>query len=287
MKRNLLFICCLLPLLVACGGKEKSSPSPLEKRVVVTIEPMRYFVESIAGDRFQVTTMTPPGASPELYEPTPQQMIDLSHARAYIRVGTLGFERTKLQKVADNAPHLYVVDSSKGIQLLPHADCCDVAAGGDPHTWMSLRNAKVIGRNIFKALCEIDPDGVNLYTKRLHVLENRLDSLDGLVKSRMEQVTHRTFLIHHPALGYFARDYGLKQLSVEHNGKEPSAEHAAHLIEDCKAEDVKVVFIQKEYTGKMARRIAEEVGADVVEINLLSYDWEKEVLRIAELLVHE
>lgn len=287
MKRNLLFICCLLPLLVACGGKKETPASPLENRVVVTIEPMRYFVEAIAGDRFQVTTMTPPGASPELYEPTPQQMIDLSNSRAYFRVGTLGFERTKLQKVADNAPHLYVVDSSKGIQLLPHDGCCDEASGGDPHTWMSLTNAKVISRNIFKALCQIDPEGVNLYTKRLHALENRMDSLDTLVKNCIEKVTHRTFLIYHPALGYFARDYGLKQLSVEHNGKEPSAEHAAHLIENCKAEDVKVVFVQKEYTGKMARRIAEEVGADVVEINLLSYDWEKEILRIAEMLIYE
>jgi zinc transport system substrate-binding protein len=266
---------------VSCG-KSDSGKDTLEKpRVVVTIEPMRYFVEAIAGDRFQVTAMTPPGASPEFYEPTPQQMIDLNTCSAYIRVGTLGFEKTKLQKVADNAPHLYVIDSSKGIHLLPHEGCCEAADGGDPHTWMSPANAKIISRNIFKALCVIDTAGIKDYTTRLMRFEEKMDSIDAQIKTCLQGLTSRTFLVYHPALGYFARDYGLRQLSVEHDGKEPSAEHAAHLIEACKEDNVKYVFIQKEYTGKMARRIAEEIGAEVVEVNLLSYDWEKEILNIA------
>lgn len=282
MRHIYILILSMLPLLVSCG-KSDSGKNTLEKpRVVVTIEPMRYFVEAIAGDRFQVTTMTPPGASPEFYEPTPQQMIDLNTCSAYIRVGTLGFEKTKLQKVADNAPHLYVIDSSKGIHLLPHEGCCEAADGGDPHTWMSPANAKIISRNIFKALCVIDTAGIKDYTTRLMSFEERLDSIDAQIKAYTQGLTNRTFLVYHPALGYFARDYGLRQLSVEHDGKEPSAEHAAHLIETCKEDDVKYVFIQKEYTGKMARRIAEEIGAEVVEVNLLSYDWEKEILNIAK-----
>lgn len=282
--RKLSFVLFAILLLTSCGGRQALTGSDDRPLIIVSIEPMRYFVEALAGDRFEVTTLMPPGSSPEVYEPTPAQMVSLNECKAYIRVGTLGFEGTRLRKIENTASHLYVVDASHGIRLLPHDDGCDASDGGDPHTWTSPANAKVMARNIFTALCGIDTAGISLYTDRLKLLEQKIDSVDAVVRERLKDVKGRMFLIQHPALGYFARDYGLRQLSVEHNGKEPSADRVGQLISTCRSNGVKTVFVQKEYAGKMARRIAEEIGARVVDVDLLSCDWEGQIINAANML---
>ena len=89
-------------------------------------------------------------------------------------------------------------------------------------------------------------------------------------------------MIYHPALSYFARDYGLHQISIEEGGKEPSPAHLKRLIDFARKEGVRVIFVQPEFDRRNAEIIARETGTQIVPINPLSYDWEVEMLKIAE-----
>lgn len=275
--RKYLFL-LLLPLYVGCA------PESEQPVLTVTIAPLHYIVSGIAGDKYAINTLAPAGVSPETYEPTPRQMVDLGNSKALFRIGTLGFEQTRLNKLAMNTPNLAVFSVSDSIRLLPAADHGHGPDHGDQHIWTSPRNVKLMARNVCHALCRIDSAATPFYTERLARFEERVDSIDTLIRTQLDTVAHRAFLIYHPALGYFARDYGLQQFSVETDGKEPSAGHLQQLVNTCRSEGVRVVFIQKEYKGRSAQRIADEIGGKVIVINPLGADWEQEMVGIATAL---
>lgn len=282
----LAFGLALLGMASSC--RREGIPPDGRPTVVVSIEPLRYFTEQIAGERVRVTTMVPGGSSPETYEPTPQQLVDLDNSLAFFRVGTLGFEQTWMAKFVENAPELEVYDTSVGIEPLytNHQHGGRVVKTPDPHTWTSPANARIIAANICRALCELDSAGAPAYLRRTDSLVARIDSVDGVIRRELADVRHRTFLIYHPALAHFARDYGLRQLSVESDGREPSTASVERLVRLCRAEQVKVVLVQKEYSPSSVEQIARDIGAPVVVINPLSYDWPTEMVDIARQIAY-
>jgi hypothetical protein len=256
--------------------------------LTVSIEPLRYFVQAIGGDNFQINTLVPAGASPETYELTPQQVVQASDSKAYFSIGTLGFEQTRLQKLVDNAPNLMVVNCSDSITLLQndhhHEHKTHATDGIDLHTWMSTTSGKQIAHNVLRALCQVDSANASLYQHRHDSLVHHIDSLDSKIRKTLRPLTHRTFMIYHPALGYYARDYGLQQVSVEQDGREPSAERMQQLILQAQREKVKVVFIQEEQAGRAAKRIAESAKTKIISIAPLSAEWDKQMIHIAQTL---
>lgn len=278
----LLLVCCL----TACRGEQV----PVGDRpvVVVSIEPLRYFTEQIAGDRMRVVTMVPGGSSPETYEPSPQQLVDLDNSVAYFRVGTLGFEQTWMAKFVDNAPGLKVYDTSEGIDPVreDRRHAVRMVTLTDPHTWTSPSGARVIARNICRALCELDSAGASDYRRRLDSLTARIDSVDGVVRRVLAGVRHRSFLVYHPAFGHFARDYGLRQISIESEGREPTPAQLRRLVSRCRSEQVEVVLVQKEYDPSAVSQIARDVGARVTTVDPLAYDWPGETARVAYEIAH-
>ena len=300
MKRIYTIGTLLVLLLAACRpGGEKNADNPDGKPVItVSIEPLRYFTEAIAGDRFDVVSMVPKGSSPETYDPTPSQLMSLSRSTAYLRIGFIGFEQTWMDRLTDNAPHLQVFDTSHGIDLIlqeglheePHTDKPYHMHGGpEPHVWSSTVNARIIAANIFKALCVLDRPHRDEYLNRYDSLCCVIDRTDSLCRRMLAQPqADRAFMIYHPALSYFARDYDLIQLPIEAGGKEPSPAHLKELVELCKEEGVRVVFVQPEFDRRNAELIARQTDTRVAEINPLAYDWEAEMLRTArELTTHE
>ena len=275
-----LFIC------FACGNTTQKSEKPI---LTVTLEPLRYFTEAIAGDNYQVVSMVPKGSSPESYDPTPQQLVNLSKSQAYLRIGYIGFEQAWMKKLEANCPDMKVYDTSKGIDLIRdkghwHGDHFH-EGGVEPHIWNSTQNALMIADNIYQALCELDSTHQEDYQKRLDVLKQTIRQTDANVRTLLEHADS-TFLIYHPALSYFARDYGLKQVSIEEGGKEPSPAQLKTLIETCRNENVHTIFVQQEFDQRNAQLIAHELGINIVSINPLSYDWVKEMIRTAEALKH-
>ena len=275
-----LFICC------ACGHTPQQSEKPV---ITVTLEPLRYFTEAIAGDCFEVVSMVPKGSSPESYDPTPQQLVNLSKSQAYLRIGYIGFEQAWMKKLEANYPTMKVYDTSKGVELIReeghhHGDHYH-EGGVEPHIWNSTQNASVIADNIYAALCEMDADHQPEYKQRLDSLKQVIARTDADVRTLLANADS-TFLIYHPALSYFARDYGLHQISIEEGGKEPSPATLKTLIETCRQEGAQVIFVQQEFDQRNAQLIADELGIEIVPINPLSHDWAEEMLRVANALKH-
>ena len=278
--KKLIYILTLF-ILSACGNTTQKSEKPI---LTVTLEPLRYFTEAIAGDNYEVVSMVPKGSSPESYDPTPQQLVNLSKSQAYFRIGYIGFEQAWMKKLEANCPNMKVYDTSKGIDLIRdkghwHGDHFH-EGGVEPHVWNSTQNALIIADNIYQALCELDSTHQEDYQKRLDVLKQTIRQTDANVRTLLENADS-TFLIYHPALSYFARDYGLKQVSIEEGGKEPSPATLRDLIETCRQEKAHVIFVQQEFDQRNAQLIADELGIDIIAINPLSYDWAEEMLHPA------
>ena len=281
----------LLPILTlficfACGNTAQKSEKAI---ITVTIEPLRYFTEAIAGKNYQVVSMVPKGSSPESYDPTPQQLVNLSKSQAYFRIGHIGFEQAWMKKLEANCPNMKIYDTSKGIDLIRdkgHWHGNHFHEGGvEPHIWNSTQNALIIVDNIYQALCELDTTHQADYKYRLDSLKQSIQQTDAETRKLLENADS-TFLIYHPALSYFARDYGLKQISIEEGGKEPSPTQLKKLIETCRNENVHTIFVQQEFDQQNAQLIAHELGIDIVSINPLSYDWTEEMLQTAKALKH-
>ena len=283
MKKLIGFI-IIINLLGACYMTPKKSDVPT---LTVTIEPLRYLTEAIVGDKYHVVSMVPKGNSPETYDPTPQQLIALNQSNAYLRIGHIGFEQAWMKKLEANAPHMKVFDTSQSIDFIRgeghwHGDHFH-EGGVEPHIWNSTINATVIADNICQALCQLDSVNQTYYQIRTDSLKRSIAETDKKIRSLLHDADS-TFLIYHPALSYYARDYGLQQISIEEEGKEPSPFNLKEIIKICQKECVRVIFVQQEFDQRNAQLIASELGIQIVPINPLGYDWTEEMIRVAKAL---
>ena len=289
MKQLGIFIMyALIVALTACTGK--SSPSRV---ITVTIEPQRYFAEKIVGDKFVIQTVVPSGQSPETYDPTPKQMVEIGQSQAYLRIGYIGFEQVWMKKLESNNPNLKVFDTSEGMKFVINSeeDHHEIIEGDhhhhggiDPHIWNSIEGAKVIAWNMLNAFISIDRENTAYYWKNYKTLLVEIENTEATLKQLLAPIAGQSFIIYHPALTYFAAEFGLKQLCMEIDGKEPSPLQLKKLVEAAKANHTHVVFIQQEFDQKNAELIAKETNCQLVAINPLDYNWNKELIRIAKVL---
>ena len=273
---------CLL--FAACGGKTERQE---EARIIsVTLEPLRYFTEALAGERFRVVSLVPKGSSPETYDPTPRQLVDLGKSEAYIRIGYIGFEQVWMERLEANAPNMRVFDASQGIDVIRQSESHighQHEGGVEPHLWNSTVNARQIASNVCKALCELDSMHAGEYRQRLDSLDRVIQSTDSVIRSLLTE-GDEAFLIYHPALSYFARDYGLIQIPIEQDGKEPSAAYLKKLVDMCRCQSIKVIFVQPEFDEHIAEIIASQTHTQVRPINPLAYNWPEEMIAVARAL---
>lgn len=277
---------CLCTVLCGCGGRSGGSTDGDKPLVMVTIEPVRYFTERIAGGLVQVESMVPRGSNPEAYDPTPRQMMRLGGSTAYLgNGGYLGFEQSWLERLRQNAAGTRFFDLSEGMDLI--ADGHE-AAGIDPHIWCSCANARIMARNILNALILLDEANAGAYTAGCDSLLAEIDRTDSIIRQKTGGIkASRSFVIYHPALTYYAAEYGLEQIPIEKDGKEPSAAGLKDIIDSGVEKHVRVVFIQPEFDRHNAEAIAEQIGARIVDINPISYDWAAEMVHIAKSLQTE
>ncbi|MDE6692987.1 MAG: zinc ABC transporter substrate-binding protein [Muribaculaceae bacterium] len=283
MKRLLSYI-TVMCALAGCGPKSQTTTDSAV--LTVSIEPQRKMLEELAGDRYRVVTLLVQGADPENYEPTMTQRVDLSRSAALFTVGHLPFEDVLARSVGEGT---MVVDTSEGVEVLTgthshgHGEGHDEA---DPHVWTSLRNGKTIAANMLDALVRLDPENAGEYRERYENMAARLDSIDRVLVARFEGSGDRAFAIWHPSLSYFARDYGLHQIAVGQENREVSASRIKEIISEARADSVKVFFAQQAYDTRQASTISEEMGAGLVTVDPLAYDWESEIIHAADALTH-
>lgn len=281
MKRflYLIILCVILagckgtPQKQADSGKASRTEKPaVTVTVTVTISPYKYFVDQIAKGKVDVNVMVSNGNNPETYEPYAQQMMELSKSALYLKVGSIGFEQTWMKKLQDNAPDMKVIDTSVGIKPAK-------TPGGniDPHVWMSCSNARIIASNILKALCELEPKNKAFFEKNYQSLLSIIDKRDSTIKENFKKDPDlvRKFVIYHPILTYFARDYQLEQLAIEEEGREPSASQLKSLIERARKEKIKFCLIQAEFANRNTTTFINESHTKPMNINPLQDDWNR------------
>lgn len=287
MKFNTLTFILILFISSCAQQRDAESEKPV---LTVSVLPQKYFVKALLGSEVEVNVMVPPGASPATYEPSVSQLSLLANSALYMQIGHLGFELGWMEKIRSVNPQMEVIDLSEGIELIygneeahnhEHGHSHE---GADPHIWMSARNAQIMAKHMAEKLAGAFPDKEEQIKVRLVAFLATLDSLDREIGSLLEGSEGRSFMIYHPALTYFARDYGLVQLSLEIDGKTPSPSHMKELTDLGRKNKVSSILIQEEFDQKNARILASEIGADIITVNPLEEDWKSQILFIAKKL---
>lgn len=264
------FIPCLLLLTLSCGRSMK------ENTFIVSIDPQRYLLEQIVGDKFDVVTMLTPGSNPETFEPGISSRQKLDKSMAFFVTGHLPFEKQLISSLDDNTP---VINTSEGIKPVYGTHGHDHEGhhhddGADPHVWTSVKNAKIMAATMYEAVAALDDTNKDYYTTRYEGLINRLDSLDAAFTEKLSQPgAQKAFAIWHPSLSYLARDYGLEQIAVGYENKEMPAASLRKIIDEVRADSVKTFFFQKEFDSRQAATLNKEMGTELITINPLDYDW--------------
>ena len=256
-------------MLLSSNRVQHINPTNNALKVTVSILPQQYFIERLGGVHVEVNVMVLPGESPATYEPRPDQISALAEATAYFRIG-VPFEDAWMERIVSVNREMMIVDTTQGIERVPlRAD----GRNPDPHIWLSPLLVKVQAQTMCDALVKLDPLHAGDYRSNLEVLQADIDALDADIRSKLDDLQTRTFVVFHPAWGYFAREYNLEMIPVEIDGHEPSAAELAGLISLARQEGIRFVFAQPQFEVTEVEIIAGEIGGQVLLIDALSPDW--------------
>ena len=258
--------------------------------VVAALPPYQSVLESLGGERVLVHTLIPPGANPHTWEPSPASLKLLGQAQIYF-TDSMGIDLPWLPRFKSAQASMQFVNMAQEVQWLPaieeehhHHDTPthhhENESELDPHIWTSPLQMQNIAVRIAATYMTYDPQGIPYYKKRLASFLTRVKSIDQSLRQAVAKlpITQRRFLIFHPSYGYLARDYGLEQMSVEIEGKEPKPADLAKLIRTAQKWQIKTLFVQPEFNARSAETIANEIQGQVIPINPLSPDWESGVV---------
>ncbi len=268
--------------------KVETSPVAGDRIIVaVSVLPQAEFVEKVGGDRVKTAVVIPPGADPHTYESSPKEIEEISKASMFVTVGVgMPFEEVWIDRFEAINSRTLIVNSSDGIGLKElgtehvneSAESHEAKSEEgheelDPHIWTSPANSKIMVENIYKGLVEIDPGNETYYAQNRDAYLKELDALDARIREKLEGKKERNFMVYHPSWGYFAADYNLTMIPVEIEGKEPSAQDLAELVDLAKEEHVKVIFVQAQFNTRSAEAIADEIGGGVIAVDPLAKNY--------------
>lgn len=285
---RLLPMAAIALMATACGKAGDGRPV-----VAVSLEPQRYILEQLVGDRYRVVTVLPQGGNPETFDPTLTNRRDVDNSEVYFTIGNLPFENTITEGIN---PDVKVVNTSKDIEPIygTHGHCHAHHHHGhshgdfaDPHYWASVKNMREVSRTMCEQMKLVDPEHAADYAARFAKLDTHLDSLDRAYAERLAAAETRSFIVWHPALSYFARDYGFEQIVVSDDNKEVSLQKLREVIDKAKDHGVKV-FISHGYCNPgQAEAVCNGTGARFVEVNVANYDWENQLNTVVDELTRD
>ena len=255
--------------------------------VAVSVLPQKYIVEAIGGERIAVSVMVPPGASPEVYEPKPSQLRALAANRLYFSIG-VPFETAWLPRFSGVSPTLRIVPMHRGLHQpeSSHGPQGDHAHGADedPHLWTSPPMVRLMAATIAQSLTAADPRHGPAYAANYTRFAKRINALDNQILGLFADVppARRRFLVAHPAWSHFANAYGLEQIAIETDGKEPGPRGLAATIAAARRSNLRTVFVQPEFSARTAAVISKALGARLVAITPLAADWPQNILEVAQ-----
>lgn len=258
-------------------------------QVTTSIAPLAYLAQRIGGERAEVDFLIPTGASPATYAPRPRQLIKLGQADLYLGVGHPGFlfERLHILPMLNNdhsilAEFLTPPATDSHNQL--HHDSEHSHGAGDPHLWLSIPTVLGFLPGVSQAMATIDPANAAVYAANLEQLTDEIKTVHQEIANRLNPVQGRDFMVYHPVWGYLAEDFGLNQIAIEQEGKEPGPDQLRQLIDLCRSAKITVVFVQKGFARHSAAAIANQIDGRVVELDPLAYDWITNLRTTAEII---
>ncbi len=258
--------------------------------VFVSIAPQKFFVQQIGKDLVEIQVMVQPGANPATYEPRPRQMADLSRTGLYFSIG-VPFEQTWLKKIMAANPAMEVVPTDHGIEKIPMAAFHEEVGHGkedhghtglDPHIWLAPALVKIQSLTILKALKKADPGNAETYEKNHRVFAKKIEELDADLHQMFDDNQTLKFMVFHPSWGYFAQAYGLKQMPIEIQGKNPKPAQLKELIQHARENKINVIFVQPQFSTKSAALIAREINGIILFADPLAADWMDNMQLVAQ-----
>ncbi|WP_321370243.1 metal ABC transporter solute-binding protein, Zn/Mn family [uncultured Draconibacterium sp.] len=288
MKR-IIFLLVLATLFASCGNQKNAKKQAVADVVTVSILPQKTFVEKIAGDDFEVNLLIPPGSSPAAYTLLPSQLKDITRSAIWFRIGYIGFEHSWSDKIEQANSNMKVVNISERLDLIAdkieqHGDHVHID-GVDPHTWLSPVLVKQMAKVILDELSALKPENAAEYKANYMRFVKECDELNIELKNQLKDYAGKKFIVFHPSLSYYAREYGLEQYSLETGGKEPTPQELRKVVDMAKSEGIKVIYIQSEFDREHARVFADEIGGEIIQVWPLNPEWEENLRQMTQILI--
>ncbi|HNS17979.1 MAG TPA: zinc ABC transporter substrate-binding protein [Bacteroidales bacterium] len=273
------WVLSVIILLALMGCSDWKQPE--KSTITVSILPQKYWVERIAGDRFDVRVMVPPGADSHTYEPSPKDVQQLSESSLYFSLEYIDFEQSYLHKFQSVNPRMNIIGLPEDITLIQDDDGHN---GVDPHFWLSVAEVRKIIKSMLQPIIRLDPGHEDLYRENCDRFLQELDTLEAFLAQTLASVNGKTVIIYHPILAYLARDYGFSQAALEEGGKSPSAHHMKEIIDLARQMNIRTIFIQQQFDRSMAQGVAGEIGGKIEVLDPLAYQWVDNLREIARKL---
>ena len=283
MKAKYIILIIASLLAISCRTMSQGDG---KDRIYVTINPLRSIAEELTCGDFEVEVLVPKGASPETFEPSAQQITALNDANIVFKVGLIDFEQRMMANINDKSK---VIDLSQNIDIMQ--GCCSHghkhhAHGIDPHIWCAPRTLTTMVQNMHAAIKERYVDSTK-YDLAAEAILSRLSELDKQCAESIERSGVKSIMIYHPAYTYLARDYGIEQIAIEQEGKEPTPKQLSTLIDKARSQNVGIIFHQPQYNANKLSAIAAESGTEIVVTDPLADDIAAEIERLITLVCNE
>ena len=244
--------------------------------VFVSIVPQKYFVKRIGGDEVKVHVMVKAGESPATFNPNPKKMSELANANLYFSIG-VPFEKIWISRIKAIQPSLIFVPLNNALPSKKNPN-----EKADPHIWLSPPLAKIMAAKIKDALSKQNPEKAEFFKNNYRALAKDLDALHNEIRIIIAAGNTRRFMVFHPAWSYFAETYGLEQIPIEHQGKEPGPRALQKIVTKGKNLKIKIIFVQKQFGLLIAQKISKIIGASVQEIDPLSENYMENMRQTAK-----
>lgn len=248
--------------------------------VAVSIAPQATFVREIAGDLVNVVTIMPPGANHETYSPPLQDMVLLSEAKVFFAIGMPSEKSNIIPRAAELNRNLRIIDMQDEVAKAfpPRFFAPD---DRDPHIWLSPKRAIEMVKVTTAELASLDSANRASYEANAAQYITRIEEADRRIRESFKQMSNMTFIVFHPAFGYFADDYGLKMVALEEEGKEADPRRLREIIDMAREKGIKIIFYQEDIDSRQSRTFAEELGGRAEKVSPMAADYVENLLRMA------
>lgn len=273
IMKKLVFIFAVLCFILAGNF----AASAKELCIAVSIVPQARFAKEVAGEKAKVLCIIPEGGSPAAYSPSPKEMAALRDADIYFTIGVASEQRNILGQLPERLAVVPLHEKVAAVYPDLH-----IGSSRDPHIWLSPKRAELMVRIMAEEISRLDPENASYYTENAEKYIAKIRRADSEAREILANVRQKTFMVFHPAFGYLADEYGLTMYALEKHGKEAGARHLQEMTDIAKQNGVKVIFYQKEISGRQVEAFAREIGGKAVRLNPLAYDYTENLLELAK-----